>query len=142
MPTVLDFSGFPRCLYINFLSANGIIEVPPTTTRTHRGKNLWLLNTIRFHSKILFQTVRICSWMMSLPFFNFWSSTLTFPCLSRLLFTTLFTSVSAARGIIPLPLSFPPSSCKNLFHPYGYPAYPFAASLQRTQGFLWVSQGP
>ena len=31
MPETLDFTGFPCYFYINFLSAYGIIEVPPTT---------------------------------------------------------------------------------------------------------------
>lgn len=30
MPQPIDFTGFYRCLYINFLPLNGIIEVPPT----------------------------------------------------------------------------------------------------------------
>lgn len=44
---------------------------------------------------------------MSFPFSSFWSSTLTFPCLSRLLLTTPFASVSTTRKIIPLPVSLP-----------------------------------
>jgi len=39
MPKPIDFTGFSRCLYINFLSANSAIEVSPTTTHTNEGEN-------------------------------------------------------------------------------------------------------
>lgn len=48
MPKPIDFTGFSCFVYINFLSANGIIEVPPTTTHIYGGENLWLLNIVRF----------------------------------------------------------------------------------------------
>lgn len=39
MLKILDFTGFSCCVYINFLSANGTIEVPPTTILTYGGEN-------------------------------------------------------------------------------------------------------
>lgn len=38
MPQPIDFTEFFCCFYINFLSINGIIEVPPTTTHHLRRK--------------------------------------------------------------------------------------------------------
>lgn len=109
MPQPIDFTEFFCCFYINFLSINGIIEVPPHTIG---GENLWLIIIISFHLKILSQIARTYFWMVSLPSSNFWNSILMFHFSFHKPFITPFISTLVAKEIICLPVSFQLSSCK------------------------------
>ena len=71
MPQPIDFTGFSRCLYINFLSTHGKIQVTTQTSHTRGEENLWQIIIISFHLKILFLTAGICFEMMFLPFSAF-----------------------------------------------------------------------
>lgn len=111
MPQPIDFTEFFCCFYINFLSINGIIEVPPTTTHHRRRK--FMANN--YHQLSLKDTFSDCKdlFLDGVPsFFQLLEQHFEFHFSFHKPFITPFISTLVAKEIICLPVSFQLSSCK------------------------------